>query len=136
MVAIPTLGRIPYLLDEQGLANELQAASVPTRAGVPGRAWNMEQQTLSGAQVLNGTLCFLVNMGMWASKRLSGAGLLQRTNNQGKDKQQNLFPERCDGPSPKAAATLGGRLVRPLIDRREHGGSETCLMSHAAQLQY
>lgn len=31
------------------------------------------------------------------------AGLFQRTNNQAKDKQQDLFPERCDCKPPLEA---------------------------------
>lgn len=79
-------GRTPHLLDGLGLANELQAAGIPTKAGVTSRAGNPGQQTLSGAPILNGMLRFLVNTGTWASKRRSGAGLLQRTNHHSKDK--------------------------------------------------
>lgn len=97
-------GRTPHLLDGLGLANELQAAGIPTKAEVTGRAGNPGQQTLSGAPILNGMLCFLVNMGTWASKRWSGAGLLRRTNPHGKDKQQDLFPGHCYRAKPHACS--------------------------------
>lgn len=122
-VAIPTLGRIPRLPDGLGLSQGVRGPGIPTRAGVTHRAGNTEQQ------ILNRPLCFLVNMATWASKRRSGAGLLQRTNNTARtDKHRTCSQSTATG-------CLGSRLVLHLIDRR-YGGSQrrdllkvTCCMS-------